>query len=32
MEHGHEAEVWQLTQKRGKKADFEALMRRVTSA
>ena len=30
MEHGHEGEVWALTQKRGKKADFEALVRRVT--
>lgn len=30
MEHGHEADVWALVQKKGKKADFEALMRRVT--
>ena len=30
MEHGHEADAWALAQKKGKKADFEALMRRVT--
>jgi septal ring factor EnvC (AmiA/AmiB activator) len=30
MEHGHEADVWALVQKKGKKADFEQLMRRVT--
>ena len=30
MEHGHEGDAWALAQKKGKKADFEALMRRVT--
>lgn len=29
-EHGHEAEVWDMSQKKAKKAEFEALMRRVT--
>ncbi|KAL4431144.1 hypothetical protein ABPG75_006400 [Micractinium tetrahymenae] len=29
-EHGHESEVWSMSQKKAKKADFEALMRRVT--
>lgn len=29
MEHGHEGEVWKLAQKKAKKADYEALMRRV---
>ena len=29
MENGPEEEVWQLAQKKGKKADYEALMRRV---
>lgn len=30
MEHGHEGEVWALSQKRAKKADYEALLKRVT--
>lgn len=30
MEHGHEADVWALVQKKGKKSDFETLVRRVT--
>lgn len=28
MEHGHEAEVWQLSNKKAKKADWEAAVRR----
>ncbi len=30
MEHGHEKEVWELSSKRGKKEEFQALMRQVT--
>lgn len=30
MEHGYEKDAWELAQKRGKKADYEALLRRVT--
>ena len=30
MEHGREADVWTLASKKGKKADFEKLMREVT--
>lgn len=29
-EHGHEGEVWSMSQKKAKKAEFESLMRRVT--
>lgn len=30
MEHGHEGEVWDMVQRKAKKADYEALLRRVT--
>lgn len=30
MSHGHEGAVWDLVQKKAKKAQFEALMREVT--